>query len=369
MNQSLIDERDLLSKPGDTILETLEAIKMTQSELAERMGKTPSKINDIISGKEPITINTALQLEKVLNIDAQFWINRENIYREKLIRLEQEEALEECKEWLEKQPLKELKKYGYISENKKGAKLADEVLQFYGVVSPIQWESLYINEYANSSFRKSTSHKTALASMAAWLRIGEIEMRKLNLQEYNKDSFKNTFEEIKLLVKDFPEDYALQLQEVCAQKGVAVVYTVNLPQAPISGATRWLGGSPLIQLTDRFKTNDHFWFTFFHEVGHILLHGKKEVFIEDFEGVELDTSKEHEANKFAAKMLLPDSFVDELPEKITDQEVKAIARKYKTHPAIVIGRLQNLKKVPYTFGNNFKIRISLDYVIEEQSKK
>jgi len=100
MNQASKDERELLSKPGDTILETIGHIKMSQAELAERLGKTPSKVNDIISGKEPITVNTALQLEKVLNIDAQFWLNREMIYREKLSRIEQEEALDECKDWL-----------------------------------------------------------------------------------------------------------------------------------------------------------------------------------------------------------------------------------------------------------------------------
>jgi len=68
------------------------------------------------------------------------------------------------------------------------------------------------------------------------------------------------------LVKDHPEDYAIQLQAMCMEVGVAVVYTVNLPKAPISGAARWIGGKPLIQMTDRYKTNDHFWFTFFHLV-------------------------------------------------------------------------------------------------------
>src|SRR5690242_15636910 len=94
-------ERELLSKPGDTILGQLDHLKMTQAELAERMGKTPSKINDIISGKEPITVNTAIQLERVLGIDAQFWLNRETLYREKLTRIEQEELLLQCKEWLD----------------------------------------------------------------------------------------------------------------------------------------------------------------------------------------------------------------------------------------------------------------------------
>src|ERR1700733_10212215 len=118
MNNNLKVERELLSKPGDTILETLEHIKMNQVELAERMGKTPSKVNDIISGKEPITINTALLLEKVLNINAQFWLNREMLYREKLSRLDQEDALQECLDWLGQQPTKELKKCGYLKSER-----------------------------------------------------------------------------------------------------------------------------------------------------------------------------------------------------------------------------------------------------------
>src|ERR1700727_2151017 len=114
MSNKLKDERELLSKPGDTILETIEYIKMSQAELAERMGKTPSKISDLIAGKEPITMATALQLEKVLGIDAQFWLNREMLYREKLSRLDQEEALTGYMDWLTIQPVKELKKFGYL---------------------------------------------------------------------------------------------------------------------------------------------------------------------------------------------------------------------------------------------------------------
>lgn len=364
MNQFIRDERELLSKPGDTILETLEHIKMSQAELAERMGKTASKINDIISGKEPITVNTALQLEKVLNIQAQFWLNREMLYREKLSRIEQEEALEECLDWLKEQPIKELKKCGYIKTEKSGTKMASELLQFYGVASPVQWENIYVQEYANANFRKSPAYKTALSSMSAWLRIGEVEIKKMNLPEYDKEKFKEILKQIKHLAKSHPEDFAIQLQKLCAQAGVAVVYTPNLPQAPISGATRWIGGNPIIQLTDRYNSNDQFWFTFFHESGHILLHGKKDVFIESFKGHDLDPVKEEEANKFAGDWLLPDSFINELPEgKITEKDIRRIARLYETHPAIVLGRLYNLGKLPYTFGTGLRMKVLLDPII------
>ena len=369
MTTILNNERELLSKPGDTILETLEHIKMSQVELAERMGKTASKINDIISGKEPITVATALQLENVLGIDAQFWLNREIIYREKLSRIEQEEALQEFTSWIHTQPVKELKQLGYIKSSKIGSNMASEFLKFYGVVNPTQWESVYVNHYASTNFRKSESHQSVLGSMAAWLRLGEIEMQRLSLPQYNKDGFKKVLEEIRNLIVDYPEDFPRQLQNLCLNAGVGLIYTICLPKAPISGATRWIGNNPLIQLTDRYKTNDHFWFTFYHEVGHIMLHGKKDVFIENFEGYQLDIKKEEEADNFASKWLLPEEFISDLPEEITIKDVKKVAIKYKTHAAIVIGRLYHLKKVAYSFGSELRMKVVLNHYINCQAKK
>lgn len=364
MNKNLEIEKELLTKPGDTILETLEFLKMTQAEFAERIGKTPSKVNDLISGKAPITVNTALQLEKVLGIDTQFWLNREANYREKIARIEQEEFLEQCIDWLKEQPIKELNEYGYLSSNKVGNELAEECLKFYGVASPTQWKHVYIDNYVNTDFRKSNKLTTAISNMAAWLRMGELNLRKLEIPDYSKDEFKKILIQIKSLAENQPEDFAEQLELMCRAVGVAVIYSKSLSKAPISGATRWISGTPLIQITDRYKTNDHFWFTFYHEAGHILLHGKKDVFIEDFGEIENDQDKEQEANDFARDWLLPDSFLEDIEDEISEGMIRKVARKYAIHPGIVLGRLQNLNKVPYHFGTNLKVRINLDYFIK-----
>ena len=363
MGINLKDERELLSKPGDTIIETLAELKMSQVELAERMGKTPSKVNDIITGKEPISVSTALQLEKVLEIDAQFWLNREMQYREKLSRLDQEEALEECKEWLSQQPIKELKKCGYIKSEKPGTAMVEEFLQFYGVATPIQWQSIYVDQFASVDYRKSEKYQSAMGSMAAWLRIGEIEMRKLKVKLYSKETMKENLAIIKKLVRTHPEDFAEQLQSICLDAGVALVYTACIAKAPISGAARWVGGNPLIQLTDRYKSNDHFWFTFFHEIGHVFLHGKKDIFLEDYAGYTHNQVKEEEANDFAARWLLAEEFLKDVPPVVTEKDIRVIARKYETHPAIVLGRLQLKQMVPYSFGNSMKLKVVLDDVL------
>lgn len=362
-NIKLQDEKELLSKPGDTILETLEFLKMTQAELAVRLGKTPSKVNDLISAKEPITVATALQLEKVFGVEAQFWLSREAQYREKLTRIIQEELLEECKGWLSNQPIRELKKHGYLKSEREDTKMVDECLRFYGVINPDQWESLYIDQYISASFRKSSVHKAKLGSIAAWFRIGEIEMRKFKMPAYNKEEFKTALVEVKKLVRDHPEDFAVRLQQLCLDAGVCLVYTMCIPKAPISGAVRWIGGNPLIQLTDRYKSNDHFWFTFFHEAGHVILHGKKDVFLEDFEGANMDYEKEREADTFANKTLMTEDIKKEFSGEITETEIRRVARKYGTHPAIILGRLQHLQMLSYSFGNNIKIKIVLDDII------
>jgi len=227
------------------------------------------------------------------------------------------------------------------------------------VVNPERWQARYVDDYTSTQYRKSTAHQTTLASMAAWLRMGELEMQKLPLAEYNKETFKKALQEVKTLVQNHPVDFAVQLQQKCAEAGVAVIYTVCLPNAPVSGATRWFRDNPLIQMTDRHKTNDHFWFTFYHEAGHVLLHGKKDVFIEDYAGGVLNEEKEEEANQFAMKWLLPEKAIEELPVDLDDQDIVGLAAQYKTHPAIVVGRLQRMGILKYSQMNKHKAPVHL----------
>lgn len=336
---------------------------MSQVELAERMGKTPAKVNDLISGKAPITVNTALQLEKVLGIDMQFWLNREMQYREKLARIEQSEFLANYIEWVQQQPVKELNQLGYLNTKKIGIDTVEECLQFYGVASPRQWQNLYVDHYTPTNFQKNSDHATQSASMAALLRIGELKLRELSLPAYNKNGFTAALSEIRTLVATQPDDFPLMLRAICSKVGVAVIFSGNLLQASISGVTRWIGQIPLIQMSDSHKTNDHFWFAFYQQAGHIVLHGKKDVFIAGIQSGKYNIEKDNGATDFAVNWLLPDKFLDEIPDEITIEIVQRIAKKYTTHPAIVISRLQHLNLVSGQFGSNVKVKIDLESFI------
>ena len=361
MNSDLQLQKELISPPGDTIQETIDTIGMSQAELAERMGRPKEKLNDIIKGREPITMKTAILLDRVLGIPVSFWMEREREYRIELSQIEQQEFLESCFDWLNMFPVRELKKMNWLPDVPDKAAIADALLRFFGIASPQQWEDIYLKEAVATAFKISLANTQSPHAISAWIRIGEHKSATQKLPEFDKSAFTSALDEIKDLVIHQPEDFKDQLQEICARCGVAVLYTPCLPKAPISGATWWKGKNPIIQLTGRYKTNDSFWFAFYHEAAHILKHGKKEIFLEDLQGSPIDEAKEDEANQFAQKYLFPKVAFDGLTEisKISDEDILAFAKHYKTHPAIIVGQLQHSGIMGYNQGTHFKVQINL----------
>lgn len=353
--------KSLLSPPGDTIQEHLDYIGMKQNELAERMGRPKEKINDIIKGREPISTETAYQLEKVLDIPASFWLNRENEYRQELYEIDQQETLEKQKNWASKFPLREMKKMGVLPDFRSTAELVEPLLKFFGIASAEEWHRIYVDKEVSAAFRASLAHTKSPHALSAWLRIGEIEVRKMELPSFDKMKFRATLEHIKELAYEMPEGFEQSLQKICADSGVALMYTPNLPKAPISGVSRWYLNIPVIQLSGRHKTDGHFWFTFFHEAGHILLHGKKDIFLEDLEGAENDQEKEEEANRFAAKWLLTEKELQEILVlgEFSYDDIKAFANKFRTPIGYIIGRLQHAKYIRFSEGNDLKRKVDL----------
>ncbi len=356
-------KKEFLSPPGDTIQETIDNLGMNQNELAERLGKNIKNVNQIIKGKEPITSDTAIALEKVLGVPADFWLERERQYRRELTEIMFDEYLEQCKEWIKDFPTSVMAKLGWIPKADDSIELIKVVLRYFSIASPEQWEQIYIKDAKSVAFRMSLKHTNEPQAISAWLRKGEIDARELKLKEFSKDTFKNALDEIKSISYKQPGNFKERLQEICSESGVALVYTPNLPKATISGAARWIFDTtiPLIQLSGRYKSNDHFWFTFFHEAGHILLHGKKDIFLEEVEGAKLDEAKEEEADMFARKILLENAEYDELTRhfNITKEVILKFSKRVKTHPGVIVGRLQHDGFLSHSKFNELKKKINL----------
>jgi addiction module HigA family antidote len=352
---------DYVSPPGETLEEILEEREMSQAELAERMGRPKKTISEIINGKAAITPETALQLERVLGIPASFWNNRERDYREALARQEEQARLSEEVAWLDQIPVGEMTKQKWIQFYQDKVEQLREVLNFFAVASPEQWKEFW-GGGIHVNFRKSPAFQSDPGAVAAWLRRGEIEAAEIECAGYDANKFKETLQQVRALTVEPPEIFQPEMVRLCAAAGVAVVFVPELPKTRTCGATRWLTShKALIQLSLRHKTDDHLWFAFFHEAGHILLHGKRDVFLEG-KGVQSadEQDKEEEANKFAADILIPS---DQLKRFLASGQrrskagIRQFASEIGIAPGIVVGRLQHDKHLPLSYCNELKCRL------------
>ena len=356
---------DWVSPPGDTILDLMEEREWTQAELAERLGFSHKHVNQLIKGKVALTEDAAIRLHSVLGSSVGFWLKRESQYRERAALLEARQRHAGMIAWLDQLPIKDLMKLGIIENRRVDAKakpgLVAEMLAFFGVATPDQWQAHYGS--MELCFRRSRVEQSDIGAISAWLRMGEQIAEKLDGPHYDESRFKAALQEIRTLTTLPPQEFQPRLTELLHQAGVALVLVPALPRAGVSGVARWLNAHrPLIQLSLYGKSNDRFWFTLFHEAAHILLHGKekKAVFLDDPGNGESDSPQEKEANAWARDFLIPcdrAAVLAEMPK--TKVAVKALAAELGIHPGIVVGRLQYEGVIPMTWMNDLKVSFRL----------
>lgn len=356
---------NVVSPPGETLQETLEALGISQADLADRTGRSKKTINEIIKGKAPITPKMSIELERVLGVPGGFWNSRERYYREFIARRDENESLENESAWLSKIPVKAMAKLGWIKKERKKVPQVQSILNFLGIATPSQWSAIANTLAGTTRFRKSKAFEADTAALICWLRKGQIDARQLECRPYGADRFLRALIEIRELTIEHPEVFQPEMIRKCAEGGVAVVFTPGLPKTGVSGATRWISPEKaLIQLSLRYKTDDHLWFSFFHEAGHILKHGKREVFIEGAD-VDSDEAKEEEANTFAADFMIPRKDYRRINslDHYSKSLISQFAHDLHISPGIVVGRLQHDKLLPMSHCNDLKRRF--EWVIDK----
>jgi len=330
-----------VTAPGETLADLLEERCMTQTELAKRMGRPQKTINEIINGKAAITPETALQLEKVFETPADYWIKHEAEYRAFLARRQEEEKYPRWYGWLDQMPLSDLKKCGVLpnlhNRGKNKNVLLRNLLRFFGVASPEEWQTVY-GEMA-VAYRRNPRQSDP-KSVAVWLRLGELQLAEMDCPRFDRKRFEVALTHIRTLTLLPPEEFESQLKRSCLDAGVMLVLVPAIPRARVSGAARWMNRKPIIQLSLYGKQNDRFWFTFFHEACHILQNSQSQVFLDEWDG-EAESQEEREADDFAARMLIPPEVEAELPLLKSKASVKEFAARIGIHPGIVVGRLQH----------------------------
>lgn len=353
---------DWVLPPGESILDIAEERGWTQAELAQRLGYSEKHISQLINGKVALSVDAAQRLERVLGSTMDFWLSLEANYQKHKARLEAAERHASWVPWLEELPLKELMACDAIPrlrlDNKHKPGLVQACLRFFGVATPDEWRSHYGG--MQMAFRRSRAEQSDVGAISAWLRLGEQQAEKLDGPKYDKARFERALRTIRGLTNESPQVFEPQMRKLLHEAGVLLILVPAIPRAHVSGVARWLNPTrPLIQLSLYGKTNDKFWFSFFHEAAHILLHAnskeeKKSIFLDDPNAAHTDDPREHEANTWSGNWLIPADYTHTLATLKTRTAVTDFARKIGVHPGIVVGRLQHDKLIEPSWMNDLK---------------
>lgn len=341
--------------PGHGIARALEREGMTQKNLSERTGLSEKHISQIINGEASISVETALLLENALGGSASFWINLEKNYHETKARLERISLLKKEVSLLSRFPYAELVKRHRVEKTTSREEKVERLWKFFGVNS---LDSVRITEPV--AYRRKAGVKVKEGTIAAWLRCGELDSKENKVSRFSEPMLRQSLKKLRGLTIVEPKVFSAEARNVLAEAGVSLVYIPHFPGAGVSAAVRWFGETPVIELSLLGAYADIFWFNIFHEIGHIMLHGKKEKFIE-FDNRDLSTvqEKEKEADTFATEALIPQKSYKKFIEAgdYSKRGVAEFAETEGVHPGIIEGRLCFDKKLSWSKPLGFRMRL------------
>lgn len=351
------------SAPGETIIDLLDEKGLSLDKFSSIIGKSSAYLQKLIDGSEVIDQSIAELLTTYLGASVSFWINRENQFRTDLERIAETKKKTDQRSWLSDISVSDLIKNGWVNADRTVSSRVKACLEFFDVASIDDWYTEYKTDLQAVSFRTSDAYEHKSGAVTAWLRYGKIKAKEIKCDSWNPDLLTRSLPELRALTNEAdPAVFIPKLQEICAACGVAVVVAKAPSGCRASGATTFVeDDKALLLLSFRFRADDQLWFTFFHEIGHLLMHDPNALFLEDES--EVTSIEEQEANDFSASLLIPEEYQHELysliaptKEWFNARKVMKFAKQLGISAGIVVGQLQHRDIIAHSRLNKLKNR-------------
>lgn len=361
MHSTAVFQPNWVSLPGNTIGDILTERNFPLSEFAQKMGFTRDEVKGLLNGVISINQDIANKLADTIGPSANFWLSREKNYQASVTNLKEEEG----KKWFKELPIKDMIEFGWLNYTHN---MVETCLNYFDVPNVWVWKKKYGEQISTTAFKKSDKLKSSTISISTWIRQGEIQAESVVCKKWDQQLLKASLPNIRRLTKRRNAySFLPMLKKVLAQCGIALVIVPTPTQCPVSGAVKFIKqDKAMILLSFRYRSEDRFWFTLFHEIGHLLLHGDTHLFIDSEDISSVGYKEEEEANTFAFNELIPKEFQQLLCEiPLTDKAFKEFAKMADLPVGIVIGQLQNMGRIQYNHFNKYIRR----YTKEEVFKK
>jgi len=341
---------EFLIHPGETISDIIIDRGMTQKELAVRTGVSEPFLSDVINGKKSISKGLAIGLEYAFGIPSSFWLNLQANYDAEVIALEEEKSVTDS----EVEAFGHLKKI--VTYLRKSKAIPAEEKDLHTILNLRRFlctsNLSNLNKMAqNGAFRLASSASVDPYVLGAWLCLCRRSDSEQKLEgSFNPECTSELVFGIKKIMCSSTDNPEPELKTLFAKNGIDFSVVRNFPGAPVQGyLERREDGSFRMRLTIRGSYADIFWFSLFHELGHIVNGDlpKTGVLIDSPEN---ESGREDRADCFAANTLINshdyNMFVRSRNYSYTD--ICRFATTQNVPPYIVIGRLQKEHVIPYS---------------------
>jgi HTH-type transcriptional regulator/antitoxin HigA len=349
--------------PGDLIKEELEARGWTQEDLAEILGRTTTTVNEIITGKRGITVDSAKGIGEAFGASAQFWLNMESAYRLSL-KEDRSESISRKAALYNAAPIRVMIKRNWIENSTSIEVLEQRLREFFGASDLTKIPEL------SYMARKSTTELTP--EQRAWLFRVKNLAQAVQVGKYSKSRLSMTLEKLKVMLAD--EADIRSIPKVLADAGIKLLIVEPLPQSKIDGVSFWVKGIPVIALSLRFDRIDSFWYTLMHEMGHIknedgLTNNSIVLDTDLFDEYTEDNPYEIKADEFAVNFLVPqkelNNFIIRVQPLYSKSKIILFAKRHEVHPGIVVGQLHHLgrEKGGLDYSNCREMLVKIRHII------
>ena len=273
-------------------------------EVAERLPGGMTALRGLLDGSHPIGLDEAGPLADTLGGTKAFWLKRQSNYDDALERAVDRAFATEADDWL-LIPVPGARPRGKMSEGTRRAEVRRR-LAFFNVGTIAAWETRYGRIRSETLFRTSQAFTSDSNAVLMWLREGELGADMVATRPLQVENLLDRMGEIrKLSLIRRPELFLPKLKSLCAEVGVALVLRRAPPGCRASGASRMVASDKaMILLSFRGLSDDSFWFTVFHELGHVVLH-RAQTFVDSDIDAEAQDETEREANEFASQCIIP----------------------------------------------------------------
>lgn len=327
--------------PGYYIKEIVEESGLTQEDFAKRLDTTPKNLSLLIRGEQNLSIDIAMKLSRMIGTSVSYWLNLQNAYDALIAEFKSKEELAQERLIFSILDYKYFREYFNLPDLPR--KIDEQIVQVRNFLNVATLTVLKKPDMA-VSFRSATGEMSEANIVKAntMVQIATNIALKTEAPKFNKPLFEEAVRYALTLTKDHSTFYPI-IKEAFCKAGVILVILPNISGSKINGATKKVGNNIMLLVNDRRLNSDTFWFTLFHEIGHIM-NGDYGISFDSESG-----EQEEIADKYAEDMLIPcDQYQQFIAENRFDiQSIRRFAKRIDRDPGIVLGRLLNDGKVNY----------------------